>query len=75
MGLLTGSALTVRANPLDGVANPIVVLSRVGNHACIGTVDTEAERHSTPTRVQGMFLRDIGVVAVYSQVSEENSVW
>jgi hypothetical protein len=41
-GLLTGSAFTVRAQPLDSVADPHVMLPRVGDYACIDTVDTEA---------------------------------
>jgi hypothetical protein len=74
-GLLIGSAFTVRAQPLNSVADPHVMLPRVDDYACIDTVDTEAERDGAPTRMQGMVLRVIGVVPGYSQVSEENCVW
>jgi hypothetical protein len=74
-GLLTSSALTVRAYPLDGVADPHVMLPQVGDYACIDTVDAEAERDGAPTRVQGVARRGAIVVSVYSQVSEEIPVW
>jgi hypothetical protein len=74
-GLLTGSAFTVRAQPLDSVADPHVMLPRVGDYACIDTVDTEAERDGAPTSVQGVVRRGVIVVSVYSQVSEEIPVW
>jgi hypothetical protein len=62
--LLTGSAFTVRAQPLDGVADSHVMLPRVGDYACIDTVDTEAKRDGAPTRVQSVVRRGVIVVSV-----------